>query len=46
MAQLLQLLAAEVLHLHGEHEGSGSQHGLAGVNIEAVVYEAGLVSRK
>ena len=41
-AQLLQLLAAEVLHLRGEHEGSGGQHGLAGVDVEAVLHEAGL----
>ena len=39
MAQLLQLLAAEVLHLRGDNEGSGGQHGLAGVDIEAVIYE-------
>lgn len=26
---------ADVLHLRGEHEGGGGQHGLAGVDVEA-----------
>ena len=32
---------AEVLHLCGEDEGVG-QHGLAGVDVEAIFHEAGL----